>query len=366
MPRPIHATIFPAAIAHNLAVARRHAPHSFLWAVVKANAYGHGIERVFTGLQGEHVADGLAMLDFSEAQRVRALGWTKPILMLEGCFDAADIATCAALGLTTVIHSNEQLALHAAHPAPLSVQIKINSGMNRLGFAGHDLAAMHAMAQRIVTLSHLRVDMWLTHFADADIAGRADAPLAAFEKTMNTLFAQYPQLKAPLSTSNSAAIGAVPAAHHAAVRSGIMTYGSSPYSGRTAQQLGLRPAMHLDSQLIAMQSLRAGDAVGYGSTFTAPHAMRIGIVACGYADGYPRHAPTGTPIAVDGTRTRTIGRVSMDMLAVDLTPVPHAVVGSAVQLWGNQVSIDEVAHAAGTIGYELMCALALRVPTTVA
>jgi alanine racemase len=321
---------------------------------------------VFAGLQGEHVADGLAMLDFAEAQRVRELGWTKPILMLEGCFDAADIATCVALNLTAVIHSAEQLALHAAHPVPLSVQVKINSGMNRLGFALHDRAAMNSMAQRIMTLSHLRVDMWLTHFADADVAGRADAPLAAFENSMSTLFAQYPQLKAPLSTSNSAAIGAVPAAHHAAVRSGIMTYGSSPYANQAAQQLGLQPAMHLDSQLIAIQSLRAGDTVGYGSTFIAPQAMRIGIVACGYADGYPRHAPTGTPIVVDGTRTRTIGRVSMDMLAVDLTPVPHATVGSTVQLWGNQVSIDEVAHAAGTIGYELMCALAQRVPTTVA
>jgi alanine racemase len=365
MPRPIHATIFPAAIAHNLAIARRHAPHSFLWAVVKANAYGHGIERVFAGLQGEHVADGLAVLDFAEAQRVRALGWTKPILMLEGCFDAADIATCAALNLTTVIHSIEQLALHAAHPTSLSVQIKINSGMNRLGFAWHDLAAMYAMAQRLLTLPHLRVDMWLTHFADADVAGRADAPLAAFEKTVNTLFAQYPQLKAPLSTSNSAAIGAVHAALHSAVRSGIMTYGSSPYAGQTAQQLGLQPAMHLDSQLIAIQSLRAGAAVGYGSTFIAPQSMRIGIVACGYADGYPRHAATGTPIVVDSVRTRTVGRVSMDMLAVDLSPVPHAAVGSAVQLWGDRVSIDEVAHSAGTIGYELMCALALRVPTTV-
>ncbi len=349
-------------MTHNLAVARRHAPHSFLWAVIKANAYGHGIERVFKGLQDEHVADGLAMLDFAEAQRVRGLGWTKPILMLEGCFDASDIAVCAALHLTPIIHSVQQLALHAAHPTPLSVQIKVNSGMNRLGFALRDLANT---AETLSKLPHLNVTMWLTHFADADVAGKADVPLAAFQAALTPVFAQYPRLKAPLCTSNSAAIGTLPAAHLAAVRSGIMSYGSSPYADRSAQQLGLRPVMHLDSQLIAVQPLQAGDTVGYGSTFTAATAMRLGIVACGYADGYPRHAPTGTPIAVDGVRTRTIGRVSMDMLAVDLTPVPHATVGSSVQLWGNTVSIDEVAHAAGTIGYELMCALAQRVPIVV-
>jgi alanine racemase len=358
MTRPIQATIYPAALAHNLAQARRHAPHSFLWAVVKANAYGHGIERVYEGL---HSADGLAMLDFDEAQRVRALGWNKPILMLEGCFDAGDIALCAALDLTPIVHSQFQLALHAAHPSPLTVQVKVNSGMNRLGFKLSNLPASALLA-----MHHLKVGMWVTHFADADAAGKALAPLAAFEAAMMALFKQYPALTAPLSTSNSAAIGTLPAAHHAAVRSGIMSYGSSPYADKTAAQLGLQPAMTLTSRLIGIQSLQAGDAVGYGSTFTASTAMRIGIVACGYADGYPRHAVTGTPIAVDGVLTRTIGRVSMDMLSVDLTPVPQARIGSAVELWGAQIPIDAVAQAAGTIGYELMCALAQRVPTRVA
>jgi alanine racemase len=358
MTRPILATIHPAAVAHNLTQARRHAPHSFLWAVIKANAYGHGIERVFAGLQD---AEGLAMLDFAEAQRVRNLGWRKPILMLEGCFDAGDIATCTALDLITMVHSEHQLALHTAHPAPLKVQVKVNSGMNRLGFPLHALPAT-----QLVAMPHLSIDMWVTHFADADVAGKTAAPLAAFETAMQALFASHPTLKAPLSTSNSAAIGAVPAAHHSAVRSGIMTYGSSPYAASSAAQLGLKPAMTLASQLIAVQQLQSGDTVGYGSTFTALHAMRIGVVACGYADGYPRHASTGTPIAVDGVRTRTVGRVSMDMLTVDLSPVPQATVGSVVELWGEQVSIDDVASSAGTIGYELMCALAQRVPTVVA
>jgi alanine racemase len=358
MTRPILATIYPAAVAHNLSQARRHAPHSFLWAVIKANAYGHGIERVFAGLQA---ADGLAMLDFDEAQKVRDLGWHKPILMLEGCFEAGDIATCAALDLISMIHSEHQLALHAAHPTPLTVQVKVNSGMNRLGFA---LSALPVHA--LLAMPHLKLAQWVTHFADADTPGKAGAPLAAFETALSTLFAHHPSLHAPLSTSNSAAIGAVPAAHHAAVRSGIMSYGASPYADRTAQQLNLKPAMTLTSQLIAVQRLQAGDTVGYGSTFTAPHPMRIGVVACGYADGYPRLAPTGTPIAVDGVQTRTVGRVSMDMITVDLTPVPQANVGSAVQLWGDLVPIDAVAQAAGTIGYELMCALAQRVPAVVA
>jgi alanine racemase len=383
MTRPILATIHPAAVAHNLTVARRHAPHSFQWAVVKANAYGHGIERVFAGLHG---ADGLALLDFAEAQQLRALGWTKPILMLEGCFDAGDIATCAALNLTPMLHSAAQLALHAdyanrglhtkaSEAAPLPVQVKVNSGMNRLGFALRKLPQVAAQLAQQVALRHFSIVQWVTHFADADVVNAAGqscaaAPLAAFEAAMQAVFEHHPSLIAPLSTSNSAAIGTLPAAHHAAVRSGIMSYGSSPYGHanplQTAAALGLQPAMTLSSRLIAVQHLLAGDTVGYASTFTATAPLRIGTVACGYADGYPRHAPTGTPIAVDGVLTRTLGRVSMDMIAVDLSPVPHAAVGSAVELWGARVPIDAVAHAAGTVGYELMCALAQRVPTVTA
>ena len=358
MPRPIQATIHPSAIAHNLGIARALAPHAFQWAVVKANAYGHGIERAYFGLQG---ADGLAMLDFAEAQRVRQLGWTKPILMLEGVFDAADIAQCAALNLTTVIHSAHQLGLHRANPSPSPVKayIKLNSGMNRLGFA---LADLPNLAKTLVATPHIHVAQWMTHFADADMAGAADKPLALFHAALEAVFAQHPQLRAPLSASNSAAIAQVSKAHLSAVRSGIMTYGSSPLASHSAKELGLKAAMVLSSELIGIQSVQAGDTVGYGSTFTAPHPMRIGIAACGYADGYPRHAPTGTPIAVDGVMSRTLGRVSMDMLAVDLSPVPQAQVGSAVELWGNTVPIDAVAAAAGTISYELMCALAARVP----
>ena len=355
MPRPTLATIYPNAIAHNLQRARLHAPAAFQWAVVKANAYGHGIERIFSGLQA---ADGLAMLDFAEAAWVRRLGWIKPVLMLEGCFDYHDVLQCEQQSLTAMIHSQQQLDLHRQHPKPIAVQIKLNTGMNRLGFAPNQL---DTLAQQLLAMPHLRVEMWVTHFADADIAQATDAPLYSFCSQLAALFQRYPTLQAPLSASNSAAISQAPAAHLSAVRSGIMTYGSSPLAHQTAAAAGLKPAMCLSSQLIATQQLKAGDSVGYGSTFTAPKAMRIGIAACGYADGYPRSAPTGTPVAVDGVVTRTVGRVSMDMLAVDLTHVPLADVGSAVELWGNIVAIDDVARSAGTIAYELMCALAARV-----
>jgi alanine racemase len=365
MPRPILATINPAAITHNLSIAKRYAPHSFLWAVIKANAYGHGIGHVYKGLQA---ADGLAMLDFAEAERVRELGWSKPILMLEGCFDATDIATCAALDLIPIIHNTTQLRLHAINPLPLTVQVKLNSGMNRLGFPLNAIPALELLA-----MPHLTIQHWVTHFADADSANGTTQALSNFETALEGLFTHYPRLRAPLCTSNSAATMGAPTTHHAAVRCGIMSYGSSPFgyahANNTAAAIGLQPAMTLTSQLIAIQTLQAGDSVGYGSIYTVPydqtHALRIGIVACGYADGYPRHALTGTPIAVNNILTRTIGRVSMDMLAVDLTAIPHATVGSTVELWGAHVPVDAVAHAANTIGYELLCALAPRVPVVI-
>jgi alanine racemase len=358
MPRPIYATIDTRALAHNLTIAKQHAPSSFLWGVIKANAYGHGIEHVYTGLA---LADGLTMVDFSEAKRVRALGWTKPILMIEGCFDASDVVACAELDLIPMLHSPAQLDLHAANPVPLQVHVKLNSDMNRLGFP---LSAIPVDA--LLAMPYLKIAMWVTHFGNADIADGASRILHDFETAIKTLFVDYPALRAPLSTSNSAAIMGMPQAHHSAIRAGVMMYGASPFDPseptQTVSALGLRPVMSLTSQIIATKTLEVGDTVGYGSTFVAIHTMRIGIVACGYADGYPRHAPTGTPIAVDGIMTRTVGRVSMDMLALDLTPIPQAAIGSRVELWGALVSVDRVAQAAGTIGYELLCALAARVP----
>jgi len=368
MPRPIEAIVHTEALAHNLRRARRAAPQSRVWAVVKANAYGHGIERAYAGLSG---ADGFALLDLDEAQRVRSLGWRGPILLLEGCFEPRDLELCSRLDLWHTVHHEAQIDMLAAHKtnAPHRVFLKMNSGMNRLGFRP---SAYRAAWQRLSGLTQVDEITLMTHFADADGDGGVDAQLAAFEAATR-------ELPGERSLSNSAATlrfaGTDGAAARVAadwVRPGIMVYGSAPdYPAHDASLWELQPAMTLRAKLIALQQLQRGDRVGYGGGFTAEAAMRIGVVACGYADGYPRVAPTGTPVLVGGVRTRTIGRVSMDMIAVDLAPVPDAALGAEVTLWGNGpggsvLSVDEVARAAGTVGYELMCALAQRVPVSVA
>jgi alanine racemase len=361
MPRPIEALIHVDALAHNLRRARACAGGAKVWAVVKADAYGHGIERVYDGLRG---ADGFALLDLAEAERVRALGWRGPVLLLEGAFEPRDLETCSRLQLWHVVHRDAQIDWLAAHKthAPHRVFLKLNSGMNRLGFAP---AAFRAAWQRLQALPPVDEVTLMSHFADADGERGVAPPLAVFDAAARDLPGER-------SLSNSAALLRHGALGADWVRAGIMGYGSAPdYPAHDIAHWDLRPAMTLRTELIAVQALQPGDSVGYGSAFRADAPLRIGIAACGYADGYPRHCATGTPVLVDGVRTRTVGRVSMDMLAVDLAPVPHAAAGSEVTLWGrgpngSVLPIDEVAHAAGTIGYELMCALARRVPTTVA
>ncbi|RVU49603.1 alanine racemase [Rubrivivax rivuli] len=356
MPRPIEALVHTAALAHNLARARAAAPDARVWAVVKANAYGHGIERAFEGLRA---ADGFALLDFAEAERLRALDWRGPILLLEGCFEPRDLELCSRLQLWHVVHCEQQIDWLAAHKTqqPHRVFLKMNSGMNRLGFTP---AAFRSAWVRLNALPQVDEISLMTHFSDADGPRGVDHQLSAFAAATHDLPGER-------SVSNSAAT-----LRHGLnndwVRAGIMAYGSAPdFPAHDIQHWGLQPAMTLRSRLIATQQLQPGDTVGYGSSYTAREPQRIGIVACGYADGYPRHAGTDTPVLVDGVRTGTVGRVSMDMLAVDLTPVPQAGVGSEVTLWGRGpggalLAIDDVAHAAGTIGYELMCAVAPRVP----
>ena len=362
MPRPIQALIHHDALAANLARARQAAPDARLWAVVKADAYGHGIERVYEALRG---ADGFALLDLDEAQRLRALGWRGPVLLLEGAFEPRDLELCSRLNLWHVVHCAQQIDWLAGHKThqPHRVFLKMNSGMNRLGFTP---AAFRAAWARLDALPQVDEISLMTHFSDAD-GGRGIAhQVAAFEGVARDLPGER-------SLANSAALlrhGATPRSDW--VRAGIMTYGSAPdFPAHDIAHWGLRPTMTLRTRLIATQALATGDSVGYGSTFVAGRPMRIGVAACGYADGYPRHAGTGTPVLVDGVRCATVGRVSMDMLAVDLTPVPAAGVSSEVTLWGHgpggaTLTIDEVAHAAGTIGYELMCALARRVPVALA
>ncbi|HLT99376.1 MAG TPA: alanine racemase [Burkholderiaceae bacterium] len=371
MPRPIMATISVPAMQHNLQhlvsglhqqANRLGRPSPKVWAVMKARAYGHGLAQGLAGFSG---ADGLAMLDLDEAQACREAGWKGPILLLEGFFEPRDIHIVDTQRLTVSVHGEEQLRmLELASPAhPIKVNLKINGGMNRLGFVP---GKAHEAWQRLVSLQARGVVGELgtmMHFSRAD-----DDPKIT-QRQLSGFLDLVSGMSGPISVCNSAATlttglwAKLPAGRPQWVRPGICLYGASPFAERNAASLGLKPAMTLEARLISVQDCPAGSSVGYGHMFTAEQPTRVGIVACGYADGYPRHAGTGTPVAVAGRTTRLLGRVSMDMLAVDLTDIPEADVGARVVLWGEGgPSVDAVAESAGTVGYELLCALAPRVP----
>jgi alanine racemase len=363
MARPIQALIHTQALRDNLAGVRQAARDARVWAVVKADAYGHGIKRVFEGLRA---ADGFAVLDLQEAQILRDLGWRGPVLLLEGVFEQRDLELCSRLDLWHVVHHEAQIDMLSRHKTKLAqrVFLKMNTGMNRLGFAPERFRSAWVRLNALPQVDEISL---MTHFAHADDAQGVDAQLQVFKDISH-------DLRGERSLANSAAVlrhGSAPEVTADWVRPGIALYGSAPdHPLHDAAHWGLRPAMSLRSQVIATQDLKAGDKVGYGGVFQALRDMRIAVVACGYADGYPRHAPTGTPVLIEGQRCTTVGRVSMDMLCVDLTPVPQAGVGASATLWGQAstgevLSIDEVAAAAGTVGYELMCALAPRVPVSV-
>ncbi|MFU1914459.1 alanine racemase [Bordetella avium] len=369
MPRPIFALISPTALRHNLSVVRQHlnraavaaggVPPS-IWAVIKANAYGHGIERA---LRAFSEAQGLAMLDIEEAVRCREAGWAGPILLLEGFFTPQDIDLLDRYHISTAVHCQEQLDMLArARPSHrINAMVKLNSGMNRLGFSPQAYGAAFEAAQALMRDGVLGSVGKMTHFATADGPQGPQWQWEVFQ-------AATQGLPGPVSVCNSAAtlrypeLAAGPGATHW-VRPGICLYGASPFSDTPAAAFGLRPAMTLRAEIIGVQQVSPGQAVGYGATFAASKAMRVGVVSCGYADGYPRHCATGTPVTVNGVATRLLGRVSMDMMMVDLDPVPAAGVGAPVVLWGEGgPDVDAVAAAGGTIGYELLTALAARVP----
>ena len=360
MPRPLFATIHLDSMQHNLAQARTCAPLAKIWAVVKADAYGHGLERAMRGFA---TADGLALIELEAAIRLRELGWIKPILLLEGFFEAADVPMLAEHNISTAVHNIEQVKLleYTQLYRPIDVYLKMNTGMNRLGFHPDDYAAAY---QRLRAIRDVRSITHMTHFANAD---ELEHPRLTIAEQVRRFREGAGALAGERSLSNSGGV-----LHQAEladqlsndwVRPGIMLYGGTP-GGRSAHDFGLRPTMTLRSEIIGIQQIGPGDTVGYGSRFEAESPMTIGVVACGYADGYPRSAPHGTPVIVDGVRTTLVGRVSMDMMTVDLTPVANARIGSKVTLWGDGLPIDDVAQAAGTIGYELMCALAPRVRVT--
>lgn len=355
MSRPVVASLDLNALRNNLQIVRQAAPDSRVWSVVKANAYGHGLDRIWSALNG---TDGFAMLNLEDAILLRERGWKGPILMLEGFFHADELEIFDKYRLTTSLHSNWQVKAlaNARLNAPLDVYLKMNSGMNRLGFTADRVHSLWEQLRKVANVGQLTL---MAHFADAEQPDGLREPLKLIEQAAEGL-------NCARSLSNSAATLWHPEAHYDWVRPGIILYGASP-SGHWCDiaNSGLRPVMSLHSEIIGIQNLKPGDSVGYGSRYRTSSEQRIGIVAAGYADGYPRHAPDGTPVVVDGVRTGIVGTVSMDMLAVDLTSCPHAGIGSPVELWGNEVKIDDVASAAGTVGYELMCALAPRVPVVV-
>lgn len=352
MSRPIQARFNSVALAHNYQLIQQRAPTARVFAVIKANAYGHGVQRVVEALPN---ADGFAILEINAAIELRRLGVQQPILLLEGVFSAAELTVCAEFDLAIALHLPVHIEwLEQAQLArPIAVFLKLNTGMNRLGFAAESAPAW---AERLARCPNVASVTVMTHFACAD------EPSKGIDRQWQRFIAATQSLALPTSSANSAAIFAYPQAHGTWVRPGLALYGSSPFSDQSAASLGLQTVMSLCSEVIATQIVAAGESVGYGASFIAPAPMKIGIVACGYADGYPRHAPTGTPVWVAGQKTRLLGRVSMDMLCIDLTPWPELDVGSPVELWGEHLPIDEVASAAGTLSYELMCAIAARVP----
>lgn len=318
--------------------------------MIKADGYGHGLLRAARALSG---AEGLALVELDAAVRLREGGFSQRIALLEGFFEPSELEVIAQHQITTAVHSMEQLRMLEAAPprTPIDVLLKVNTGMNRLGVEPREfslaLARLRAH-QRVASIT------LMTHFANADEAVGIASQVACFER-----LAADENL--PRSLANSATVLRYPEAHADWVRPGIMLYGCSPFSGRVGADSGLRPAMTLESEIISVRTLAGGDAVGYGSAYVADHTIRVGIVACGYADGYPRHAPTGTPVLVGDRLTRTLGRVSMDMLCVDLDKNENARVGTRVVLWGEGNPVERVAESAGTVGYELLCALAPRV-----
>lgn len=352
MPRHTVAKIDLDALRHNYRLARDRAGDAIAMAVIKADGYGHGIRTVARALSDD--TDCFAVACLEEAQAIRDEGLPHTIVLLQGMHASEDVAVCCQLGLEPVIHSHAQLDWLARAAELPKCWVKVNSGMNRLGFGASELAAVMA---RLADMD-CPVRGFMTHFASAD---EADNP-ATEEQTQRFQQAVAPWPEAQLSVGNSAAHFRAGQPLFDWSRPGIMLYGASPLPQKNGSQLGLKPVMTLESELIAVRTLNPGDAVGYGGTWVAEQPTRMGIVAIGYGDGYPRHAGSGTPAWVNGQRISLIGRVSMDMLAVDLSAAPDAQPGDRVELWGEHVPVDEVARQAGTIGYELLTGVTARVP----
>jgi alanine racemase len=351
MSRATRATIDSSALEHNLRTVRRQVGGARVMAVVKANAYGHGYRAVARGLAA---ADAFAVASVEEGLAVRAVGLAQPVVLLEGAFAAEDLAVAVRERFELVVHSPEQLAMLAGFQGgSLVTWLKIDTGMNRLGFRPEDAREAHAALQRCPAVS--AAPALMTHLA------RADEPERPTTAAQLAAFAAFADLPGSRSIANSAGTLAFPAAHADWVRPGLALFGASPFEGSVGRDHGLRPAMSVTTSLIALRRVRLGETVGYGGRWTAPEDLTIGIAAIGYGDGYPRHAASGTAVLVDGVQVPLVGRVSMDMIALDLRGAPAARIGSRVELWGCALPVEGLARAAGTVPYELLCGIAQRV-----
>ncbi len=353
MSRPTHVQFDSVALAHNLAMVRKYAPESRVLAMVKSNAYGHGLARAIGALRD---ADAFGVACSEEAVQLRVLGVTRPIVLMEGLFDATELPLVAKNHFSLVVHHAAQIDMlaQAKLVRPINVWLKINTGMQRLGFAPADVAAAHS---RLLQCAAVAKPIGLmSHFAEADnVASDVTArQLALF----NDVTANLP---GPRSLANSGAILGWPATHMDWVRPGLMLYGVSPFVDKTSESYDLQPVMSFASALIAVYPVTQGARIGYGGTYTCATDMRVGVVAVGYGDGYPRHAVSGTPVWVNGKPCQLVGRVSMDMLTVDLTTQPAAKIGDPVLLWGAGLSVETVASYCGTTAYELLTRIAPRV-----
>ncbi|MBP3437957.1 MAG: alanine racemase [Sutterella sp.] len=355
MPRPIYAEIDIQALKHNLARMRASAAGRTLWAVVKANAYGHGLENAVEAFAD---ADGFATIDLCDAERARRAGWHKRVLLLEGFFDETDIEPLQDLDVETVVHAFWQIDILKRLPLRcVKVHIKVNSGMNRLGFLPVEVGTVYDILSSIPGVKVMGV---VTHFANAEPTYMGEAP-ASVARQLSRM-GRLAHSATAACMANSAAILWHPEVAGDGVRAGVALYGVSPDSHVSSEELGIIPAMTLSARIIAVQEIAPGEVVGYGSRWCAERPSRIAVVACGYADGYPRSMPDGAPTWVEGQIAPLVGAVSMDMLEIDITDIPQAKLGSLVELWGKHLPVNRVAAACGTIGYELICALARRVP----
>ena len=363
--RPILASIHTQAFQHNLNRVRELAPESKIWAVIKARAYGHSFDSAIKGLAA---TDGFALLDIEDARWLRQHGWRGRILLLEGLFHENELLLAQELNCDLVVHCETQVQwlekFEGKAHNPFNVFLKMNSGMNRLGFKPTAYRTVfHRLHSAGYHLHHM------THFANADQVDQQPS----VGKQMEVFSETIEGLDAPTSLANSATILWHRNALGDWVRPGIMLYGASPTGNyEDIKHAQLKAVMQLHSEIIDIQELQKGDRIGYGGRYEAPETMRVGIVACGYADGYPRQAKDGTPVWVyeadkdgAGLICPIVGRVSMDMLSIDLRNAPYAKIGSVVELWGDQIPVDQVAQMSDTIGYELLCALAPRVPVAI-